>query len=180
MIRRLKSYRGFTLIELVMVILLLAILAAIAIPNFMDFRTEARNGATYGALGALRAAVAVATASIALKEDPANYTPKYPTVLEMQANVYDGSHPTITTYSSVNKKILDDAQGVPSNPWTLSTVPIAEWKSIWNCSSLTKGYVRSSADEQNHGWCYNMTTGQIWANSQKNNAAAVGDKENYY
>ncbi len=171
--------RGFTLIELVMVILLLAILAAIAIPNFIDFRVEAKNGATYGALGALRAAVAVATASIALKEDPANYTPKYPTVLEMQGNAYDGSHPVLTAYAAQNKKILDEAQGVPSNPWTLTTVPTAQWRSIWNCSALSKSFIRSGADEQHLGWCYNATTGQIWANSAKN-AGSAGNTENQY
>ena len=67
-----KLRRGFTLIELVMVILLLAILAAIAIPNFIDFRTDAKNSATSGAIGALRAAIVVATSAIDLKEDPSS------------------------------------------------------------------------------------------------------------
>lgn len=176
-----KTRKGFTLIELVMVILLLAILAAIAIPNFIDFRTEAKNAATHGGLGAIRAAVAVATAAIALKEDPANLTPKYPTATEMQANAYDASHPVLSALSSVNRKILDDAEGIPRNPWTLQTVPIAQQASIWDCTTLnTKSFLRSAADESDFGWCYNTTTGQIWANSDKNAATAASERENHF
>ena len=179
MVKHRKTRKGFTLIELVMVILPLAIRAAIALPNFIDFRTEAKNAATHGSLGALRAAVAVATAAIALKEDPALNTPKYPTVLEMQANNYDASHPALTALSSVNKKILDDAEGIPKNPWSLATVPIAQQNTIWDCSTLTKTFLRSATDETDFGWCYNATTGQIWANSDKNGSTAT-ERENHF
>ncbi|MDO8425923.1 MAG: prepilin-type N-terminal cleavage/methylation domain-containing protein, partial [Deltaproteobacteria bacterium] len=37
-----KSNKGFTLIELVMVIVILAILAAVAIPRFIDLQSDAR------------------------------------------------------------------------------------------------------------------------------------------
>ena len=177
---RRKWGKGFTLIELVMVILLLAILAAIAIPNFIDFRKEAKNAATHGGLGALRAAIVVATAAIALKEDPSDYTPKYPTIYEMQANAFDGSHPVLAALSSVNRKILDDAEGVPRNPWSLSTIPVSQWNTIWDCSSLTKAFLRSTADEEDLGWCYNQGTGQIWANSDKNEEPDLTERENHY
>ena len=54
-----KVRRGFTLIELVMVIVILGILAAIAIPKFVDLTGEAQQAATKSGLGAIRSVIAI-------------------------------------------------------------------------------------------------------------------------
>ncbi|MFH0948065.1 MAG: type II secretion system protein [Elusimicrobiota bacterium] len=54
-----KTKKGFTLIELMIVVAIIGILAAIAIPKFADLIRKSKEGATKGSLGALRSALTI-------------------------------------------------------------------------------------------------------------------------
>ncbi len=53
------SDRGFTLIELVIVIVILGILAAVAIPKYEDLQEQARSATLKGQIGSIRSAIAI-------------------------------------------------------------------------------------------------------------------------
>jgi prepilin-type N-terminal cleavage/methylation domain-containing protein len=98
-IARLTNSRGFTLIELVIIIVILGILAAVAIPKYQDMSTQAKDAACRAALGGLRSGITIYYANQAVTTGTATW----PTLAQLTASG------TVM------------AQAIPKNPYQSAT-----------------------------------------------------------
>ena len=128
--------KGFTLIELVMVIVILGILAATALPRFMDLTGNARISATQGTLGNVRAAVAIYYAKDAV-ENPASNN-HFPTDIDSTTNAASLFAEGKVPNSPISSPATNDVKTVTTDP--------------------------ASADGTS-AWVYNSSNGKVWINN---------------
>ncbi len=93
------NQKGFTLIELVMIIVILGILAAVAIPKYQDLSTEAKEASARSALGSLRSGITIYYANQAVTTGTATW-------------------PALSDVATVGNVM---AQAIPKNPYQTTT-----------------------------------------------------------
>ena len=146
------------MIELVIVVTILAIVAAISIPVFQDLRQRAKISACQGILGAIRSGISLYRANeIAQGRSDG---------VMSQALFLSGGNPG----NQVKESPLDSNSGsvvtfngdIPDNPFAKEGGIISG-----NEDHIDAGnsYACCILSGTNDGWRYNTTTGRFWANT---------------
>ncbi len=87
-----KKQKGFTLIELILVIIILGILAATVAPKYIDLKREALNRSLESAVSAVRGALWMTIAQREMMGQLPEGESVYPTVAQLAGNLEGGSY----------------------------------------------------------------------------------------
>ena len=149
-----KNQKGFTLIELMIVVAIIGILAAIALPKFADMLEKSREGATKGNFTAMKSAMNMYVA------DQAG---NFPTVLT-------DTHGTACTDVNFVKKYMDKIPSVKATAKSDTNGTYAGAGPGNGVESVVSQVVQATwpaagFPNTGKGWRYDSLEGRIWVNS---------------
>jgi prepilin-type N-terminal cleavage/methylation domain-containing protein len=156
-----KNQKGFTLVELMIVVAIIGILAAIAIPKFANMLEKSREGATKGNLSAINSGIALYVS------DNQGLTPwTLDTVSSINASAQ--------TYPAFLPQYMDTLPGVKAtaaikktySAWSAWASPVGNSVNSTVLTAAAPG--NSATTPSSSGWLYDPATAagsNFWVNS---------------
>jgi len=146
--------RGFTLVEILIVVIILGILAAIVIPQFTNASQDARKNSLTSQLQTIRSQIEL------FKMQHLDKNPTGLNTAGSTASAVAWNEMLIKTdqYQAAGTNFGPYLQGAPANPLNGSSdvLVVAADVSLGGASGATK-----------EGWIYNQANGKSWATSAK-------------
>lgn len=139
----LQKQKGFTLIELVIVIVLIGILAAVVTPTYRNITVHAEAAKVKNVLGNVRSAIAIHHGTWLASGKSGD---EYPTSSQ------------ISSPRGGSGNLLEDP--LPENPWAGADHNTPSSAIVAVATDYTLGAATN-------GWCYNVATGKFWANTSE-------------
>ncbi len=160
-----RSQKGFSLIEILMVLILIAVLAAIAINAFVNFRGEAVAAALQANLKIIRTGIAVQYSQMQLRcASPAGTFP--PLVNLNNNNITSGAAPCTGVQVPIasEQAFVQGALPIPLQGISNVVIDCAAGGDCVRDANIPGPACNGTAVYTDR-WCYNSATGDFWMDS---------------
>jgi general secretion pathway protein G len=158
-----KSQSGFTLVEILIVVVILGILAAIVIPQFTEASTEAKTSSLVTDLQAIRSQIQLFKAQH--NDNLPGVGPigtftgaaTFKECLELKTDIFGNPYPLTDTVSATGGPLYGPYMNkLPTNQFVDSDVV--------TCAPIA-GATPAVDISGNQGWYFDEDTGKVWATS---------------